>query len=319
MDLIYYYSIGGVMKIILSILFFNFFFIFGNNPVFTSIDTHKVIEVPFSFEHNQVILQVKVNGKGFYNMLLDTGTDPSAIDLATAKEIGLKLDPVKRKGVGVGTGEAEVYLTKLQLIEVGEITAKDILAGAVDLSNVSQSIGIPLHGVLGYSFLKNRIVEFDYPKRILRFYPNSPITKIENETNRAIFSMLFAKGGNVPIIEGIKINGKKVRAIVDTGSSKSFIFTPAGTKYLGLEEIAGSGNKETGIGYRGKAEMRKGQIKKIIIGVISVDDPTVSFYSEGSGQDKELDIYGINIGNAFMQDYIMTFDYRNKMIVFDKQ
>ena len=36
------------------------------------------VEVPFEFEHNQIILQVKMAGKGPFNMLLDTDTDPSA-------------------------------------------------------------------------------------------------------------------------------------------------------------------------------------------------------------------------------------------------
>src|SRR5262245_18320093 len=45
----------------------------------------QVIEVPFDLYRNEILLQVKVNGKGPFNMLLDTGTDPSAVDLATAK------------------------------------------------------------------------------------------------------------------------------------------------------------------------------------------------------------------------------------------
>ncbi|HYT48876.1 MAG TPA: aspartyl protease family protein, partial [Pyrinomonadaceae bacterium] len=48
------------------------------------------VEVPFEFLHNQIVVQVKVNGKGPYNMLFDTDTDPSAIDLAVARELGLQ-------------------------------------------------------------------------------------------------------------------------------------------------------------------------------------------------------------------------------------
>jgi len=46
------------------------------------------VEVPFEFVRNEIIVQVKVDGKGPFNMMLDTGTDPSAVDLATAKEWG---------------------------------------------------------------------------------------------------------------------------------------------------------------------------------------------------------------------------------------
>src|SRR5437588_12849454 len=46
-------------------------------------------EVPFEFIHNEIVVQVKIAGKGPYSMLIDTDTDPSAIDSATAREVGL--------------------------------------------------------------------------------------------------------------------------------------------------------------------------------------------------------------------------------------
>ena len=57
----------------------------------------------YTYPFNRIIIQVKVGDKGPFNMLLDTGTDPSAIDLTAAKEIRLKLDPLGRKGAGGGT------------------------------------------------------------------------------------------------------------------------------------------------------------------------------------------------------------------------
>src|SRR4029434_7923241 len=53
-----------------------------------------VVEIPFEFYRNEILLQVKVNGKEPFNMMLDTGTDPSAIDLTTAKELGVELVPL---------------------------------------------------------------------------------------------------------------------------------------------------------------------------------------------------------------------------------
>ena len=47
------------------------------------------VEVPFEFVANQIVVQAKIGGKGPFNMLLDTDTDPSAIDSAAAKELGL--------------------------------------------------------------------------------------------------------------------------------------------------------------------------------------------------------------------------------------
>src|SRR6059058_6058937 len=65
--------------------------IFYNGLTAQTPRTDPVIEIPFEFSHNQIVISVKVDGKGPFNMLLDTGTDPSAIDIAAAKDIGLKL------------------------------------------------------------------------------------------------------------------------------------------------------------------------------------------------------------------------------------
>src|ERR1043166_6909662 len=93
-----------------------------------------VVEVPFEFLHNEIVVQVKVNGKGPFNMMLDTGTDPSAIDVATAKEIGLKLQPLGKTGSGGGTDVNLAYHTKMPLIEAGDFTVKNVETLALDLS-----------------------------------------------------------------------------------------------------------------------------------------------------------------------------------------
>src|SRR5215217_5466664 len=96
----------------------------------------QVVEIPFDFYRNEIILQVKVNGKGPFNMMLDTGTDPSAVDVNTAREIGLKLDAVGSRATGGGTSVNLVYGTKLPLVELGGITAKNLEAAAIDLTKV---------------------------------------------------------------------------------------------------------------------------------------------------------------------------------------
>ena len=121
----------------------------------------QIVEVPFDFYHNEIFLQVRVNGKGPFNMMLDTGTDPSAVDLATAREIGLKLDSKGRQGSGGGTDVNLAYLTKLPLVDIGSLSVKNITAAAIDLSKVSTRLGRSVHGVLGHSLLSGRIVQID--------------------------------------------------------------------------------------------------------------------------------------------------------------
>src|SRR5437660_3462955 len=98
-------------------------------------------EVPFEFLHNQIVVQVKVNGKGPLNMLIDTDTDPSAIDSATAKGLGLQVGSSGAPASGGGTGTSVVYPTKLASIELGGISAKDVVAATIDLTKIGERIG----------------------------------------------------------------------------------------------------------------------------------------------------------------------------------
>ena len=210
------YSLGTV---ILSAVFSSFSFAQNGKD--------QKVEVAFDFSHNQIIIQVKIDGKGPFNMLLDTGTDPSAIDLATAKEIGLKLGSNGHQGSGGGTATNLSYATKLPTLEVGGLAAKNVEAAAIDLSKVSTGIGRPVHGVLGHSFLKNRIVQIDYPRHEVRFYEKSPLLKTNDQAGNTKQSTLSFHYDDGVLIDGVFVDGKPMTANFDTGSSGYFKLTPA--------------------------------------------------------------------------------------------
>ena len=282
-----------------------------NNP--------EVVEVPFAFERSSVIVEVKVNGKGSYNMLLDTGAEQSAIDLNMAKELGLKLNPIGGgKVVATGKKQNTLFLTKLSQIDVGKVQSKDILAVAIDFSRISQRIGIRVDGVVGYNFLKNRVVQFDYQKRVVRFYstlsmPNSPVA---NTSNRMVLPFRFYGDDKFPVIDDVYVNGKKIRAELDTGHSGVLALTAAATKRLGLDATAQAAEPETSEGALGTSVNRKGKLRTLTVGTVTIDSPTVSFRAPNSGLD-EAPFDGL-LGNDFFKDFVVTFDYRNMIVTFEK-
>lgn len=272
-----------------------------------------VLELPFEFYRNEIILQVKIDGNHPLNMMLDTGTDPSVIDLNTAKELGLKLKPLGVAASGGGADANPTYATRLPAVVVGGLTVKNLETLAIDLSKVSERLGKPLHGVLGHSLLKGRIVQIDYPHRTLRIYSQSPFTKATNTAKRTVLS--FHYDDNV-LVDEVFVNGKKVVANIDTGSNGSFNLTPAAVAYLGLEEEFKRARISTSVGFNGVAENREGELSNVTIGGISVDKPAVVFFGKGTGRDKKP--WGINIGNGFLKDFVVTVDYRSKLITLER-
>jgi predicted aspartyl protease len=273
----------------------------------------QVVEIPFDFYRNEIILQVKVNGKGPFNMMLDTGTDPSGIDLNTAKDIGLKLHPLGKPAEGGGTDVNLTYYTEMPLVEVAGFTVKNVETLALDLSKMSERLGKSLHGVLGHSVLNGRIVQIDYPNRVVRFYTQPLFSKTANTPNRSVLS--FRYDDNV-LLDGVFVNGKKMVANLDTGSNGTFNLTPAAVGFLGLEEEFKQAPVSTDVGYNGVSQNRQGKVNNITVGAISVDAPAVIFFAKGTGRDKKP--WGLNIGNAFLKNFVLTIDYRNKLALLER-
>jgi predicted aspartyl protease len=274
------------------------------------------VEVPFEFVANQIVVEVRIAGKGPYSMLLDTDTDPSAIDLATARELGLSQDSKAFPATGGGTDTNVVHLTRLPTVELGSVVAKEVLAGAIDLSKLSAKLGKPIQGVLGYSFLKDRIIQIDYPETKIRFYNESPFPGIQYGPNTVnTIAMAFRYDDGV-LIDSVFINGQKLKATLDTGSSGTFALTPEAVATLGMEEQAQNGEGEKSVGYNGEYESKSGLLKSVRIGRLSVESMPAAFWLPGTGHDKKK--YQVNIGNGFFKDFIMTFDFHGKMVVFEK-
>jgi predicted aspartyl protease len=275
------------------------------------------VEVPFEFVHNQIVVQVKVNSKGPFAMLLDTDTDPSAIDSATARELGLAVGSSGSRATGSGTEVNTVYPATLGTVELEGIIAKQVAATTIDLSRLSKRIGRPVQGVLGFSFLKDRIVQIDYENSRLRFYAQSQYPGIQAGPNTVnIIAFPLRREDGLLIIDSVFINNEKMRATLDTGSSGTFSLTPEAVAILGLDEQANDGKTETSVGYNGEYEAKSGLLKSVRLGRYSLDSVRVTLWLPNTGHDKKT--YQVNIGNGFFQDFKMTFDFKNKMVVFER-
>jgi predicted aspartyl protease len=274
------------------------------------------VEVPFELVHNQILVQVKITGKGPYTMLLDTATDPSGIDLTVAKELGLGLDSRSYPASGGGSVIQSVQVTRLSSLELGSVVAKDIVAAVIDLTKLAGKLERPIHGILGYSFLKDRIVQIDYAASKLRFFLQSPYATIANSPNMVNIVAMPFRYENGVMIDSVFINGEKLKATLDTGSSGAFALTPEAVALLGLEDLAQGGAAETSVGYNGEYESKSGVLKSVRLGRLSLESAPASFWPTGAGHDKEK--YQVNIGNGFFKDYLMTFDFRGKIVVFEQ-
>jgi predicted aspartyl protease len=268
--------------------------------------------VPFELDRNVILVPVRVAGRGPYLAMIDTGTDPSAIDPALAKELGLKLG-ASGEIDGAGTESAQASETMLPDVALGPVVAKNVaaLAGA-SVSTIGKALGKPVRIILGKSFLDHRIVQIDFPGRVLRFPATAPNAS-RGSPDRAVLRFRYEDD---VMLEGVRIDGKAVRAILDTGSNGSVKLTPEAVRALGLEAQATAGKTSESTGFRGSYSIREGKLESLDLGTIHVAGPAAVFWPAGTGHDGKP--WDANIGNAVLTDFVVTLDAVHGILVIEK-
>ena len=127
-------------------------------------------EIHFQYQGGLIWLKVDVTGKSEpLNFLLDSGAGISAIDLRTARSLGVH--PGDRQIVQGVNGRAFAYrVNDLQAACGGIALPKSVLA--VDLRALSDCCEQPIDGILGVDFFRGRIVQIDFAEGRVRILAN---------------------------------------------------------------------------------------------------------------------------------------------------
>ena len=153
-------------------------------------------------------------------MLLDTGVDPSVVDFATAKELKLPIDTLQSGNAeGRGNDKVVVFPTAIEDLNINSKSYGTVEALTLDLKKLETPLGKKLHGVLGYSFLKDKIIRINYDDRILQLIDSKQ--HLEEIISENAFVTEFINDGDdmIPILNNFKVNGEYFIASLDTGSS----------------------------------------------------------------------------------------------------
>lgn len=112
-----------------------------------------------------IIVQVKVNGQGPYDFVLDTGATFTCLDNELAEQLNLPEWKGSFGTVVVGPGGG-MKLLKIETLEVGDAKASGLTACSIDLDRMAPGLGIK--GLVGLNFLKPYRVTIDFAKKSLR-------------------------------------------------------------------------------------------------------------------------------------------------------
>ena len=271
-------------------------------PVAAHAAPDKIV-LPSAFSGGFAYIKVSINGAPAVWMNIDDGTTPSAIDIDYARSLGLTLKHTGKLGEGAGDSPAEVLRTRAATLATGSVSQANIAFEATSLKAFKAPDGTPLEGILGYSFLKGRILVLDY---------KAGEVDLLTASKPAPGDLPFTYDDDVPSI-AITVAGHPVTALIDSGGGYNLLLTPATATAIGLGDAMASGPTGTGYGYNGAQTMRGGTAPDLNVGTITLTNPATVFTTFGNAPLKA----GGSLGNQFLMHYRVTLNYRTKTIRFE--
>ncbi|MCB0460475.1 MAG: aspartyl protease family protein [Flavobacteriaceae bacterium] len=272
----------------------------------------KCQEVEFRYIKNQIILPVFINDNGPYNMLLDTGVDPSVIDLQILKEIGVAIDSTDfGKAEGRGEDEVKVFPIVIDQLSIGDKEKHKLETLAMNLSHLGDPLGIKLHGIIGYSYIKDKMFKIDYENHTLTFFNNRNNLNASIRNQFHIVKFFHDGEDMIPLINDCSVNGFDFIGSVDTGSSLNIqIYKHRLEKF----NISRDSVKDSQIvGAQGVKKILKSTVPKVQLGDFIFYDQELSI----SDIKNKKQLRDGNIGNKFLQNFKVAFDYSNNEIIFE--
>jgi hypothetical protein len=272
---------------------------------------HPIADVKFASPGSRVVVQAMLGKRGPYAMLLDTSTDLSVIDAALGRQLLAVADAA---GAGAGTGPAGTSRWDMVGLRIGHLRADTVAAEAVDLGKVSEQVGTHLDGVLGYSFLRGRIVQIDYRRHRVRFYRESPSWSgfVSEE-----FSMTLGPGDRIPRFTG-RIDRHDAVLLFDTGLSAAVVVFGGAIPYLKLEAAFAAATPDSAPCDSGSACTRVGHVPSVELGQIRFADVPGVFHTPGYGLSWDRETPAATIGGALLEGVVVTLDYPHRSIRFER-
>lgn len=278
----------------------------------------KYQKIKFQLINNLIIVPVEVNGSEL-SFVLDSGvnrpilfnlTDRDSLQINNVSEITIR---------GLGEGEPIKGLSSAKnTFKLKNIKNHDqLLYVILDKSlNFSTSLGIPVHGIIGYDLFRDFVVDINYATKTIKFYdPDQYVYNKDKKGETLPLSIIKNKAfldANVFIEDADNL---PVRLLVDTGSSDAiWLFED---KDIGIPDQ----NYEDylGKGLSGDIFGRRTKVNSIRIGSFALRDAKAAFPDKKSfGSVKNLGNRNGSIGGEVLKRFNIVFDYPNQKITLRK-
>jgi len=270
-------------------------------------------EIPFKIEKGYLLIAGKIKQDIPFEAAVSTGSTYSFYNGSSLKKLRLvesTSNDISGSAISKESAVSLVYVPQLALADQKPIELT-MLPRPKAFEAMSQALGRNIDFVLGADYFEGRIVQFDFRSHVIRFLDKAPVdykpgtSTTGSGTIRMIFKMtghvqsIFGDMRTLPVADEITLNGNKVPSLLNTGVVMPVTAGPYIAKRLA------NGKESTG----------RTTISKVSVGDYEMADVPAMLSDIKDDNDK---LYGAVVGLGLLQNFTITFDWKNKWIVLEK-
>jgi predicted aspartyl protease len=273
-------------------------------PVGASIDGGGVsVTLPFRLLNNHIYVDARVNGKGPYTFIVDTGGH-TLVSPRLVSELGLKtIGAAAMSGAGEKT-EVSGFAQVAELA-LGAVRMRNQVAFATQIYDPAIE-GIPVDGMVGFELFRRFAVQIDYGRNTLTI---TDPTRFEVKDAGTAIPFVFYD--HLPMVQGF-IADLPARFDIDTGSRSDVDVTrPFVTAHALRARFPKGVSAVTGWGVGGPSRGYVVHLPSLTLGTIKVDDLAAGLSEAKSGSISDSNYDG-NVGGGLLKRFVATFDYAHQ-------
>lgn len=163
------------------------------------------------YGENLIVVQGGLGDLQERNLLIDTGTYPTAIDGNIARELKLKTFRGESRALGQNIPASGAIMPR---IEIGPLNVKSLPVVIEDLESISKVVGIRIDALIGLDVLARANFQIDYTEKEVSFGAPARLSHIVPMVS-----------GQAMAMAAMNIGGHTVRLLIDTGAARTVVFS----------------------------------------------------------------------------------------------
>ena len=267
------------------------------------------VEVPFEVFNGHLFVHVRLNGKGPFRMLLDSG-GTNVLLPKVASQLGL----LPAASAAKADGSQELGVVPVDRLEIGGIVVSQQQFAAIDLGTLMQRVeGLDdIAGVVGYELFRRFPVKLDYAQSRATFYDPAKFKYAGSGT-----ALPIEFRGTVPHVKG-RVDGLDGTFAIDTSSRGSLtLSTPFSEANALAAKYGAQRNVISGAGVGGHVHALLARATTLQLGDVTITKPVTFLALQAKGPLANPDLAG-HAGFGILRQFNITFDYARRMLYLEK-